>query len=269
MVTPLSGRVGIFQGRLVPSATGELQCPPGERWADELASAGALGLSHVELFTEQVLDPTNLVWTPEGRAALRRTASSSGVELVSLCSEEPIAVALDVSASGLADRLVPAAADLRLEIVVLAMDGASNVSPRSALRLAAAVDAVARPLADVGTRVAVELAVPAADGRAFVALVSTPIGVCYDVGNATAAGYAPADEIAALAELVWHVHAKDKDAQGRNVRFGTGEVDFAGAFAALRAVGYDGWITIEATRGDDPVATAAAHRAFLLALDPT
>ena len=66
---------------------------------------------------------------------------------------------------------------------------------------------------------------------------------------------------------MWHVHAKDKDDQGANVRFGTGRVDFPGAFHALSDLGYAGPVTIEATRGDDPVATAAEHRAFLIALE--
>ena len=52
-----------------------------------------------------------------------------------------------------------------------------------------------------------------------------------------------------------------------NVRFGTGVVPFGPALAALRAIGFDGLVTMEATRGDDPVITAEEHRAWLLALD--
>jgi sugar phosphate isomerase/epimerase len=64
---------------------------------------------------------------------------------------------------------------------------------------------------------------------------------------------------------VRHVHAKDKSRDGENVRFGTGIADLAGVLATLAGDGYDGLITMEATRGDDPVTTATEHRDFLLA----
>jgi sugar phosphate isomerase/epimerase len=65
---------------------------------------------------------------------------------------------------------------------------------------------------------------------------------------------------------VRHVHAKDKSADGENVRFGTGTVPFARVLEALADVAFDGLITMEATRGDDPVVTATEHRGLLESL---
>ncbi len=270
MSAPLAARVGIFQGRLVESTTGELQCSPGARWREEVTIAGELGFSHVELLAERRPDPTAPIWSTEGRAELRFALAAAGLAPVSLCSEEPIEVALDSVAQGeaLGARLAPVAADLHLGVVVLAMDGASDLRSVDVDGAAGAVAAAAAALAPHGSAVAVELTIPAGDSAAFLDRVGSPsVGVCYDVGNATAAGFDPAEEIAQLGARVVHVHAKDKDARGTNVRFGTGNVDFRAAFAALARLDYDGAVTIEATRGDDPVGTAAEHRAFLLALD--
>lgn len=268
MATALAERIGIFQGRLVPSTNGQLQCSPGARWREEFVIAGELGLSHVELLAERAFTPTNPLWSGAGRAALADAARVSGVDVVSLCSEEPLD--LPVSAPEFAAEVVPrlatAAGDLGLAIVVLPMFEASGLDRVEWAPMAAHLRALAEALAPHGTRVALECPLPAEAVLGFLALVASPaVGVCYDLGNTTAAGYVPARELPVVAPFLWHVHAKDRDAAGANVRYGTGLVDFPGALAVLAALGYDGRITMEATRGDDPVATAAAHRAFLLA----
>ena len=261
--------VGIFQGRLVPSATGALQCHPGDRWAEELALAGAIGFGHVELLMARTRTTADPVWTPAGRAALRATAAAAGVGLVSACSEEVLDRPLDRPgvAEELAGALGPVATDLGLRILVLPLFEASAPPEGRPDALAAGIATVARSLAASGTTLVLEVPLPADRSRALLDAVGVPdVRLCYDLGNATAAGFDPAVEIRALASLVGHVHAKDKDAAGTNVEFGTGRVDFVAAADALAAIGFGGLITIEATRGDDPVATATRHREFLLDL---
>ena len=267
---PLEDRVGIFQGRLVPSANGQLQCSPGPRWREEFTTAGALGLAHIELLAERVPDPSNPIWTPEGRDAIRAAAADAGLTLVSLCTEEPLAVPISDGgrAEHLATRLAGVASELGLGVVVIPMADASDLADLPWEAAGRSIRALAERLHHVGTDLVLELSLSAADSLRFLGVVGSPhVGLCYDVGNATAAGFDPPTEIPSLGPYVWHVHAKDKDDQGANVRFGTGRVDFPGAFHALSDLGYAGPVTIEATRGDDPVATAAEHRAFLIALE--
>jgi sugar phosphate isomerase/epimerase len=88
--------------------------------------------------------------------------------------------------------------------------------------------------------------------------------LCYDVGNAAASGFDPADELRILGSNVWHLHAKDKSDSKENVRFGTGRVKFDRVFEVLWHQGFEGLITMEATRGDDPFRTAVEHRDFLM-----
>lgn len=267
---PLDERLGIFQGRLVPSASGTLQSSPGSRWPEEFAAAGVLGLAYIELLAERVLDPSNPMWSSEGRAAIRAASAAAGLGLVSMCIEEPLEVAVRETevAVRLAERLSLVLIDVPLGVVVLPMYEASDLTVVPWEPAAAAVGFLASSLRRHGARTALELSLPAADSLRFLATIESPhVGLCYDLGNATAAGFDPNVEIPLLGRHIWHVHAKDKDDRGVNVRFGTGSVDFGAAFDALGACRYDGAVTIEATRGDDPIATAAEHRSFLLALD--
>jgi len=232
--------------------------------------AGAIGMAHVELLAERVADPANPIWSRAGRAEILEVAAGAGVGVVSLCIEEPLDVALTGAAVGaeLGARLVPVVSELSIGLVVLPMAEASDVAAVDRDAVIDALRAFALAVHEGGARVVLELTLPAAECLRFLDDLASPhVGLCYDVGNATAAGLDPAAELAVLGATVWHVHAKDKDRDGVNVRFGTGAVDFAAAFTALAGIGYGDRVTIEATRGEDPVATAIEHRAFLLALD--
>src|SRR5215207_6395499 len=87
---PLAERIGILQGRLVPSATGELQCSPGRRWREEFSMAASLELSHIELLAERTFDPDNPIWSADGRRELLGVAAAAGVALTSLCIDETL-----------------------------------------------------------------------------------------------------------------------------------------------------------------------------------
>jgi sugar phosphate isomerase/epimerase len=266
----LERRLGVMQGRLVPSKTGELQSSPGQRWPDEFIIAADLGLAHVELLAERVAAASNPIWSIAGRREICAIVESTGVDAPSLCMNEPLSTPLDGVDAGttLGDRLASVVCESPVRIVVLPLDEASGLDVVDWKQAAQGVRALAAPLHERGARVALELNVSAADSMRFLDLVDfDTVGLCYDVGNATGLGYSAPTELRLLGSRVVHVHAKDKDAIGSNVRFGTGVVPFGSALAALRDIGFDGLVTMEATRGDDPVITADEHRAWLLALD--
>ncbi|SDS15508.1 sugar phosphate isomerase/epimerase family protein [Agrococcus carbonis] len=71
------------------------------------------------------------------------------------------------------------------------------------------------------------------------------VGVVLDVAHVTAAGDDLDDTIAAWGERIAHVHLRDAVRGDFSRRIGEGDVDFASAFRALDAVGYDGGFTLE------------------------
>lgn len=79
---------------------------------------------------------------------------------------------------------------------------------------------------------------------------SPALRAVWDAGNAFMAGEKPfPDGYNALRNYIVHVHVKDGEllASGRKrfVVVGEGECDFPGQFAALKADGYNGWISLE------------------------
>lgn len=258
-----------MQGRLVASATGELECSAGPRWREEFSIAATLELNHIELLAERVPDSSNPIWSADGRRETVAVAEEAGVSLRSLCINETLATPFDDAelALDLAMRLAPVVSDLHASIVVLPLLEASDLNVLDWSCAARSVRLLADHLFHQGARLALELGVCAVDSLHFLGTTaSQPVGLCYDVGNATALGFDAAAELRMLGQRVWHLHAKDKNAARANVRFGTGEVQFAPVLAALAEQGFDGLVTMEATRGEDPIVTAAEHRAFLLSM---
>ena len=73
----------------------------------------------------------------------------------------------------------------------------------------------------------------------------------------------PAKAIAEAGHLISHVHVDDSN----RLQPGTGHMDFAGAFGALREIGYDGWHTLECRLRGDPETALPATARFLRQFD--
>jgi len=111
------------------------------------------------------------------------------------------------------------------------------------------------------------------------------LGLCLDTGHWTfGTGENPVDAVAEFRDRIWHVHFKDchpavmaesrarqwdgltSTAHGVFCELGRGCVDFPGMLAALRDVGYKGWIVVEQDvlpGMGDPCESARRNREYL------
>ncbi len=92
---------------------------------------------------------------------------------------------------------------------------------------------------------------------------SPAVQVYYDVGNSTDKGYDIYAEIRQLKGRICEFHAKDG-----NFMLGAGRVDFQKVRAAMDAIGYRGWIQIEAAAPHGVAADYATHLKYLRAIFP-
>lgn len=82
----------------------------------------------------------------------------------------------------------------------------------------------------------------------FAAKISSPyLGLNFDIGHSFCVKDDPAATIHRLGKLIRHVHLEDIAATRVHHHLipGEGVIDFGTALAALKDVGYDGWVTIE------------------------
>ena len=79
-------------------------------------------------------------------------------------------------------------------------------------------------------------------GELVDAVGSENYGFLYDTFHSNIEEKDPIGSIAAAGRRINHVHISEND-RGTP---GAGHIDFAATFRALRGIGYDGWLTIEA-----------------------
>jgi sugar phosphate isomerase/epimerase len=93
----------------------------------------------------------------------------------------------------------------------------------------------------------------------------------FDAGHFFCVGEDPAAAAERLAGHIEHVHVEDiaADRTHRHLAPGRGAMDFPSLFAALRRIGYDGWVTVELypyeTTAEQVAAEAIGHLAPLVA----
>ncbi|CAN5909740.1 sugar phosphate isomerase/epimerase [soil metagenome] len=95
------------------------------------------------------------------------------------------------------------------------------------------------------------------------------IGLNFDVGHAFCMGEDLPAQIARLAPHTRHYHLEDiaETRVHHHLVPGTGAIDFAEVFEAIRGTGYDGWLTVELYPFvEDPDAAARQARQVLLPL---
>ena len=114
-------------------------------------------------------------------------------------------------------------------------------------------------------------AAPADLARLFQALPEGSLACDLVTGALVVHGHDPTAAVATLGDHVAAVHATDAivgafAGRGRAVILGTGQVDFAGVFAALEERGYQGWIGLEAVEPREARAEMAEALRFLRAL---
>jgi len=242
-----------------------LQVFPTENWEAEFLHAAKLGFSHIELLAEREHNRENPIWNDVGLHRLRTLMDQSKVHSQCICVDYILAHGLDEPPTlmYIAD-LINRVAEIGLQCIVLPLFEASEVQAADWNSFVEALRTCADLAHQKGMIICVESSLPAAALQMFLGFVGHPdIRVCYDTGNATALGHNVPEDICRLDHLIAHVHIKDKTVGGENVILGRGATDFNRVFSALAKIGYRSTLTLETTRGEDPLETAQIHRAFI------
>jgi L-ribulose-5-phosphate 3-epimerase len=258
--------------------------PAEYSWEQILASAKTAGYDFVEMSIDESPERLErLEWSHAERSALRQEIFTSGIPIwgmgVSAHRKFPLgSVSSDLRQQGL-DILyqsIELAADLGVRVVqVMGYDAFYEPSTedtqaryleglRTGTQWAAAAG-ITLALENVDT----ELVDSAEKAMHYVKEINSPWFQVYpDIGNMTAAGYDPCNQLPLTAGHLVGVHIKDVRPDAlRGVLPGQGIVRFQDSFQLLARMGYTGplvmemWADLDPT--GDPVGTAARVRTVL------
>lgn len=268
-------RLALMQGRLTPPRWHPIQEFP-EEWVSEFPVAASLGFDAIEFIFGGT--PEQLASHPllePGLGAIRAQVAATGVQVRSICADHFMEAPLHrgeapqrQASAALLARLIAQAGALGVADVVLpCVDAATLQGPAEEAALLSSLVPALAVCAQHRVRVALELDLPPQGVRTLLSRGDSPwLRVNYDAGNSAGLGYDPAEEWAVYGSWISSVHLKDRRFGGTTVPFGTGDTKFDRLFAAMRAAGYDGLLTLQGARGEDHAATAATYKAFVEAL---
>lgn len=238
----------MMQGRIYPADMGSYQLFPLEEWREEIVSAMTLGYDGLELLYDRkgVLKGLFVLGEIE-----------RDVVYASLCADSLAHV--DVRDGHAFRAELGSVLELCDELLIgkIIIPFVELNEPPDAGVLRGHLKGLASILGDRMEHVVIESNLPAPDFSE--AVEGLGCRVCYDLGNATAAGRPVAEEIRALGDRIGHVHIKDRLHGGANVPLGEGALDFVGAARALSEIGYCGDFTFETAYGEDSLESAKEH----------
>lgn len=241
---------------------------------DALQKARELGAHGAQLrVVDNDLDPRNLTRT--GRADLITFMASLGLERSALCGDlgggfaDPATVDERVSRT---KDMIDLCLDLITPILTTCIGAVPADTGSSAYStLLESVREIAGYAAERECAVAVETGSEPGEtlGR-FLKVVDSPVAmVNYDPASLCMKGFDPLNDVYVLRNFIVHTHARDAvvssggEGGGHEARLGDGDVNFPDYLAALRDIGYDGYLTIKRETGADTVADIIEAIQFL------
>lgn len=237
-------------------------------WSELFGEAAKLGFDGVEIDLTAETYLQSEVWSAAGRRALVERSRETGVEIASVCMASVARLVTDPKTH---EQGIQALADLRRScdelgagVILFPMGKQQDQSEDDAVRLwrNGFQDALARSegaRAKVGMESVGRVGRSAEQMLAMIEAVGSPaLGVYYDVGNAAYQSFDGIAEIGRLGRHIFQIHVKEIGAE-----MGEGKLDFPAIFAAVKRIGYDGYLMLETEAGDDPARNAARNLTFV------
>lgn len=258
--------LGIMQGRLLdPLNSSDLDWFPINNWEDEFSLAQQLGFQTIELVFDRKKDKRNPLYSYEGRKRLKKKFTENKLIPYSSC----INYIIDYPLSD-ADIFE----DVKESISYLKEIGINNVIlplfDRSSIEKNNMIPCI-KKLVDIAEKknmlILIETDKSGEDVSKYLSnIMSKNLGLVYDIGNASYFGHDIARDLDLLQNKIMHIHIKDKDKNGINVKLGTGIANLSAFFEHPVIQSYSGFFTLETSRENDSYKTASYNLEYIKAI---
>lgn len=254
--------VGFVQGRLSRSPVNRLQYYP-KKWDREFIIANKLGLNFIEFFSERKFNLKNLVWTRKGILNYKTRLKENYLRSYTFCDDFIISNNINHNKTqNYLKRLIKQIKSLNIKFLILPFYGKSNLTDKNYKLYIKTLKSITR---SKKIKFLIESNISVETFKKIEKEVNTQnLYFLYDTGNRSSLNFDPELDIIQLGKKrLKHVHIKDKNSSGTNVKLGTGKVKFNKIFRALKKIDYEGAFAFETTRLNEPVSTMKHNIKFL------
>ena len=257
-----SNLIGFVQGRLTKSPNNSLQYFP-KKWDEEFKNANKLKVNFIELFSERKFNSKNPIWSKQGATSYKKNLKKNSLKAYTFTDNFIISNDLKhIKTKKYLNRLIKQIKSLNIKFLILPMYGKSILTDKNYKSYIKTLKALTKYKK---IKFLIESNISISTFKKIEKKVNNQnLFFLYDVGNRSLLNSNPEIDILELGKKrLKHVHIKDKNTKGMNVKLGTGIAKFKKIFKALNKINYNGAFTFETTRQNNPIQTMRYNIKFL------
>lgn len=258
-----------MQGRLSnPPFGDDLDWFPFKDWEREFSIARSLSFNSIDLVIDRKMNINNPIWDQVGRDRIKQLYDEYEIKPIASCVN--FVIDNPITDNIIFDRvksMINYVSELGFQYIVIPLFGSSDPEFDKASNMNNCISLLANYAIDNNVKLLIETNLSGEDTLHFLSNVkNNDVGIVYDVGNAVGCGQNIEDDLDVLSGLISHVHIKDKNTSGENVRLGDGVVDFSRFFNLLIKTNYEGEFTLETSRGLNAVQASVDNIKYIKGL---
>lgn len=254
--------LGIVQGRLTETNKKNLQVFPKD-WSGEFKTANKLKLDFIEFFTERKINLKNPIWEIKKIKAYQKYAKKNKLKIINFCDDHIISNSICSKYTfNYLKKLKKNLMILNVKNLILPMYDASNIDLKNISKISKHLKKIIKNFKKIN--ILIESNISPDEFKKIQDLIYPhKIGFLFDTGNRANLKRDMDEDILSFNKDLKHIHIKDKNLKKKNVKLGTGLVDFNKVFLALKKIKYKKNFTLENSRGNNAINTALRNIKFI------
>ncbi len=258
----MQNNIGIVQGRLTNSPKNRLQYFP-KNWELEFSRAKKLKYNFIEFFSERALNKDNPIWDDKKILKYKKLVKKNNLKIINFCDDYVINNSINNKKTiGYLSNLIKKINLLGVKNLILPLYGKSNLTDYNYRKYLVALKKISNKDNKINFYIESNIS-PNTFKKISYYLKKKNIFFLFDTGNRINLKRDLYDDLTKFFKYIGHIHIKDKDHRGKNVKLTTGLVNFKKIFYILKKRKYKKNFTFETTRGNNAMRMAAFNINFI------
>lgn len=255
-------RIGIVQGRLTKSPKNRLQHFP-KKWEKEFMIARKLNFNFIEFFSERKINKDNPIWSEKKISEYKLLAKKNNLHILNFCDDYIISNKITNNKTiKYLENLIEKIKILGIKNLILPFYGKSNLTDENYKNYCKVLKKFLIKNKNLNFLIEANIS-PMTFERMIKILKIRNIFFLFDTGNRINLKRDIYSDLKSFLKFTMHIHLKDKNKEGKNVKLNTGLVNFRKIFYILKKDKYKKGFTFETTRGSNPIKMAKFNIDFL------
>ena len=255
-------RIGIVQGRLTKSPKNRLQHFP-KKWEKEFMIAKKLNFNFIEFFSERKINKDNPIWSEKKISEYKLLAKKNNLQILNFCDDYIISNKITNNKTiKYLENLIEKIKILGIKNLILPFYGKSNLTDLNYRNYCKVLKKFLIKYKSLNFLIEANIS-PITFKKMVKILKNKNFFFLFDTGNRINLKRDIYSDLKTFLKFTRHIHLKDKNKEGKNVKLNTGLVNFKKIFYILKKGKYKKSFTFETTRGTNPIEMAKFNINFL------